>query len=72
MIWTPEVSAAVGDQLGTPDISSIVNEITAMPGWLSGNSLAILFGHISGASSIYEMEFVTLGLAMSESTDQFG
>jgi hypothetical protein len=47
--WQPEASVAVNDPLNTPDISSILMEIIALPGWASGNPMTILFGHTSGA-----------------------
>ena len=48
VMWQPESSSAVHDPLYTPDLSEIVNEIIALPGWASGNSLNIMFGHTSG------------------------
>ena len=35
--WSPEPSVGVHDELMTPDISSVVNEIVGMPGWTAGN-----------------------------------
>ena len=49
--WSPEPSVNVHDELVTPDISSIVNEIVGMPGWNAGNSMGILFGHVSGTGA---------------------
>jgi hypothetical protein len=48
-MWQPEASAAVGDELESPDISSIVREIIALPDWAAGNPMAILFGHTAGS-----------------------
>jgi hypothetical protein len=48
VIWQPPASVGVHEMLYTPDISSVVNEITALPGWLQGNPMTILFGHMSG------------------------
>eukprot|EP01043_Picozoa_sp_COSAG02_P093368 COSAG02_NODE_29889_length_561_cov_0.707792_1_plen_92_part_01 len=39
------------DDLVTPDISSIVSEITAMDGWAAGNPMCILFGHTAGSGA---------------------
>ena len=50
-MWQPEASTTVGDALNTPDISSIVTEITSQSDWAAGNSLAILFGHTSGSGA---------------------
>jgi type IV pilus assembly protein PilY1 len=49
--WTPEITLedTVGDPLLTPDISEIVSEIIALPAWSAGNSMGIMFGHVSGA-----------------------
>ena len=43
VMWSPESSANVHDDLVTPDISSIVSEITALDGWTAGNPMTILF-----------------------------
>ena len=39
------------DDLVTPDISAVVQEIVGLPGWASGNSMGILLGHVSGSGS---------------------
>lgn len=49
--WTPAASVATHEDLVTPDISPIVREIIAMPDWAAGNSLGIMFGHVSGTGS---------------------
>ena len=49
--WIPEASTAVHSDLVTPNIASIVNEITSMPGWAAGNPMTILFGHVSGSGA---------------------
>jgi hypothetical protein len=49
--WNPEVSANVHDDLMTPDISPIVNEITGLAGWSAGNPMTILFGHVAGSGA---------------------
>jgi hypothetical protein len=49
--WQPEASVNAHDDLLTPDISSIVQEIVGLDGWAAGNSMGILFGHISGDGS---------------------
>ena len=49
VMWQPEASAAVGDELESPDISSIVREIIALPDWAAGNPMAILFRHTAGS-----------------------
>jgi parallel beta-helix repeat protein len=49
--WTPEPWTDLGESTGaqsTPDLSSIVQEIVARPGWESGNDLAFI---ISGSGS---------------------
>ena len=56
-MWQPEASTTVGDALNTPDISSIVTEITSQSDWAAGNSLAILFGHTSGSGARWVESF---------------
>ena len=51
VVWTPGASVATHEDLVTPDISAIVQEIVGLPGWSSGNSLAIIMGHITGSGS---------------------
>jgi hypothetical protein len=41
----------VGEDLNTPDLSPILNEIVALPDWASGSSLTIMFGHVSGSGT---------------------
>ena len=54
VMWSP---AACGDgcsthgDLVTPDLSAILNEVTSMGDWASGNNLAIIMGHTSGSGS---------------------
>ena len=57
--WSPDPSVGVHDELMTPDISSVVNEIVGMPGWTAGNPLTILFGHVSGSGSRWVEAFST-------------
>ena len=47
-MWTPTASSTTHEDLATSDISSIMNEIVRLPGWVSGNPMVILFGHVSG------------------------
>ena len=51
VIWTPPVSVNVHEDLVTPDISSIVNEIVNDASWTPGSGMCILFGHMSGAGA---------------------
>ena len=46
--WNLEVSANVHDDLMTPDISPIVNDLA---GWSAGNPMTILFGHVAGSGA---------------------
>ena len=43
--------AQVGDALKTPDLSRIVSEIVALPGWAAGKPMGILFGHTAGSGA---------------------
>ena len=47
--WVPEPSANTHDELVTPDIRSVVQEIVDLPGWTPGNSMGIMFGHVTGS-----------------------
>ena len=49
--WQPEPSANVHDELKTPDLSPIVQEIINLQGWTPGNPMGILFGHVAGGGS---------------------
>ncbi len=49
--WQPPSTAETHAVLVTPDISPVVREIIAMPGWAAGNSMGILFGHVAGDGS---------------------
>ena len=49
VMWQPEVSANVHDELKTPDLAEIVTEIIGMDGWAQLNPMCIMFGHTSGA-----------------------
>merc|ERR550514_1427986 len=49
VMWQPEPSANVHDEMTTPDIKSIVSEIINMDGWAAGNPMTILFGHTAGS-----------------------
>jgi hypothetical protein len=46
--WQPEATVAVGDDLSTVNIGTIVTEIVGQGHWIAGNSLCILFARISG------------------------
>ena len=41
--------AQVGQQVSTPNIAALVEAVVNRPGWVSGNALMILFGHVSGS-----------------------
>jgi hypothetical protein len=50
VVWAiTDPAGAVGDLFETPDIGEVVKEILALPAWSAGNSMNIMFGHISGA-----------------------
>jgi hypothetical protein len=49
VMWQPEVSANVHDELKTPDLAEIVTEIINIDGWAQLNAMCIMFGHTSGA-----------------------
>ena len=51
VMWQPEPSVGVHDDLTTPDISVVVNEIVSLPGWSPGNPMTILFGHTTGSGT---------------------
>ena len=51
VMWQPEPSVGVHDDLTTPDISVVVNEIVSLPGWAAGNTMTILFGHTTGSGT---------------------
>lgn len=38
----------VGRQVSTPDLAAVVETVVNRPGWVPGNALTILFGHVSG------------------------
>ncbi|MFT6915680.1 MAG: type IV pilus assembly protein PilY1 [Motiliproteus sp.] len=40
--WTPETWNQSGDTLQSPNIASIINELTAQNGWASGNAMAFI------------------------------
>jgi hypothetical protein len=47
--WSPPASNVVHEELTTPNIISIVDEIFALPDWSGGNDMCIMFSHISGS-----------------------
>ncbi len=49
--WTIPTGMAVGDKFQTPDISSILTELTSQDGWASGNALVILIRDDKGNPS---------------------
>ena len=55
--WQPEPSVAVHDELITPDIANIVQEIIDLPGWAAGNPMSILFSHVSGSGTRWVESF---------------
>ena len=57
--WQPEPSVAVHDELITPDIANIVQEIIGVPGWAAGNPMSILFSHVSGSGTRWVEAFST-------------
>ena len=46
--WAPEASLDVGEELLSPDVSELVSEVTSLPDWQRGNSIALLFQYVSG------------------------
>ena len=59
VMWQPEPSVGVHDDLTTPDISVVVNEIISLPGWSPGNPMTILFGHTTGSGTRWVEAFST-------------
>jgi len=57
--WVPETSVNAHDDLITPDIRAIVQEIVDLPGWTPGNPMGILFGHVTGTGSRWVESFST-------------
>ena len=57
--WQPGPSTNVHDELKTPDLSPIVNEIINLQGWAEGNPMTILFGHVAGSGSRWVESFST-------------
>ena len=55
--WQPEPSVAVHDELITPDIANIVQEIIGLPDWAAGNPMSILFSHVSGSGTRWVESF---------------
>jgi hypothetical protein len=49
--WGIPQTAIVHEELESDDISSIVNEIVAMPGWKKGNPMTFILGHLAGEGS---------------------
>jgi hypothetical protein len=54
VMWKPPASISINDELATPNIASVVQEIVSLSDWASGNSMGILFGHVS---SLYRSKY---------------
>ena len=46
--WTPGPSQDTNRPLNTPDISSLIEEVTTQPGWAAGNAIMIIITRTSG------------------------
>jgi len=57
--WQPEPSVGVHDELITPDIANIVQEIIGLSDWAAGNPMSILFSHVSGSGTRWVEAFST-------------
>ena len=47
-IWAPGGTAIVHEELVSEDVSAIVNEISALPGWAAGNPMTFIFTQVRG------------------------
>lgn len=54
VVWNNLPSTTWGKFITSPDISSIVREVTNRTGWTSGNSIAILHYEAANATNIWE------------------
>ena len=41
--------AHVGSEASTPNLAALVETVVNRPGWVSGNAMMIIFGHVSGS-----------------------
>jgi type IV pilus assembly protein PilY1 len=55
VLWSNVDNPAVDQKITSPDISSIVEEVTSRPGWQSGNDLVLVIEKASG-SGVREVE----------------
>lgn len=60
--WNPGTSLEVHEDLISPDISAILNEIVSLPEWHQGNSVALIFTLLSGTGSRW-VESLQTGVA---------
>jgi hypothetical protein len=51
VVWQPEPSMSTHDDLTTPDIGVVIDEIVNGPGWRAGSNLGVVLGHVSGDGS---------------------
>lgn len=49
VMWSPPASVNTHEDLATPDLSGVVNEIVNDASWSAGNNMGFIFGHMSGA-----------------------
>jgi hypothetical protein len=57
--WSIPSTPTVHGLLRSPDVSSIVSEIISLPGWASGNSIALMIEHVSGAGDRWVESYAT-------------
>ena len=48
VMWNPATTDIVHEEMVTDDVSAIVNEITAQPGWAAGNPMTFIFQQVRG------------------------
>lgn len=47
VLWSPEPSINVHDDLVSPDISAVVQSVVDMPGWSLDGSIFVIFSHVA-------------------------
>ena len=57
--WSIPSTPTVHGLLRSPDVSAIVSEIISLPGWASGNSIALMIEHVSGAGDRWVESYAT-------------
>jgi hypothetical protein len=50
-MWTVPTYSGESQLIYSPDVSPIVSEIISLPGWASGNSLALMIEYVSGSGN---------------------